>query len=335
MRVPTRLKSILTLTLALILTASPLVPIAQGAEEKAVRVGWFDSSMCYRDKFGRRCGFDYEYQQKISAYTGWTYEYVEDSWPNLLQMLKDGKLDLLSDVSYTEERAAQILYPDLPMGTESYYIYVDAKNLSLSADDLSTFNGARIGVNRNSVQEGFLRDWAARNGVSLTVVPMTSEEEKSLNMVTSGELDGFASIYQFSAGLAVAPLCRIGSSDYFYAVNKSRPDLLAELNAALAGIQDNDPYFSVRLNADRLMNSGMDAYLTAEQQDWLAEHGVIRVGYRDGCLPFCQTDKATGALTGALKDYLAHAVNNLQGTNVRFETVPFASTKEALDAMQA
>ena len=54
----------------------PLTAQAQESEQKVVRVGWFDSSFCYWDQFGRRCGIDYEYQQKISAYTGWTFEYV-------------------------------------------------------------------------------------------------------------------------------------------------------------------------------------------------------------------------------------------------------------------
>ena len=94
-----------------------IVPFTAKAEEKekdVVRVGWFNSSFCYYDKFGRRCGIAYEYDQKISAYTGWKYEYVEDSWPNLLQMLKEGKIDILSDVSYKPEREEYCLYPGYP-----------------------------------------------------------------------------------------------------------------------------------------------------------------------------------------------------------------------------
>ena len=74
------------------------------AEGKVVRVGWYDSQFNYSDRFGRRSGYAYEYQQKIAAYTGWTYEYVEASWPDLFDMLKKGEIYLLSDVSYTKER---------------------------------------------------------------------------------------------------------------------------------------------------------------------------------------------------------------------------------------
>ena len=46
------------------------------AESKVVKVGWYDSPFNFADQFGRRLGYAYEYQQKIAAYTGWTYEYV-------------------------------------------------------------------------------------------------------------------------------------------------------------------------------------------------------------------------------------------------------------------
>ena len=90
-----RFLSVATIVLCLVAAMVCMIPLsahAQEPEQKVVRVGWFDSSFCYWDQYGRRCGIDYEYQQKISAYTGWTYEYVEDSWPNLFQMLKDGEI---------------------------------------------------------------------------------------------------------------------------------------------------------------------------------------------------------------------------------------------------
>ena len=203
-------------------------------ETKVIRVGWFDSSFCYYDTFGRRCGIAYEYEQKISAYTGWTYEYVEDSWSNLFQMLMDGEIDLLSDVSYKPEREEKILYPDLPMGTESYYIYIDADNREISSDDINSFNGKRIGVNKGSIQEDFLKEWADNNGVSLKIVQLSGGESESMEMVDKGEIDGYASIFTYDTKFELIPVARIGGSDYFYGVNKNRPDILSELNMALA-----------------------------------------------------------------------------------------------------
>ena len=302
-------------------------------EEKVVRVGWYDSSFCYYDSFGRRCGIAYEYEQKISAYTDWTYEYVEDSWSNLLQMLKDGEIDLLSDVSYTPEREEFMLYPDLPMGTESYYIYVDADNRDISADNIESLNGKRIGVNKDSMQEAFLKEWSEKYDVSVKIVPVSVNEAESMEMVASGELDGYASIFTFDSEQKVIPVARIGGSDYYYAVNKNRPDLLAELNMALAEIQDEDPYLNQKISEERLYNSRTNALFTPSEEEWINEHGTIRIGYRNNYLPFCSRDEKSGELTGALKDYLAQAKNNLNYPDLKIETIPYDSTEEGLEAL--
>ena len=161
---------VIILFFAFIINLIPVNTIAQEAEHKVVRVGWYDSSFCYYDEFGRRCGIDYEYQQKISAYTGWTYEYVEDSWPNLLQKLQDGEIDLLSDVSYKPEREGKILYSDLAMGTESYYIYISADNREITSKNLESLNGKKIAVNKDSMQQGFLESWEDENNLSFEIV---------------------------------------------------------------------------------------------------------------------------------------------------------------------
>ena len=333
-----RIKKLVSLCFCLIVLLAIITPFpvsAQGQDRKVVRVGWYDSSFCYWDEFGRRCGIDVEYQEKISAYTGWSYEYVENSWSNLFQMLKNGEIDLLSDVSYKPERTEYMSFPDLPMGAEAYYVYIDAENREITAEDLSTFNGKRIGVNVGSIQEGFLKDWAERNGLSIEIVPLDIEESESLNMLMRGELDGYTTVYSFGSEQKIVPVARVGASDYYYAVNKNRPDLLAELNMALSGIQDEDPNFRYRISEGNNYNTNTNIFLTPAQEDWLKAHGRIRIGYRDNSLPFCETDKATGEMTGALKDYLAHAANHLRSYNIQFETVPFASTADAMNALKA
>ncbi len=313
----------------------PLTAYADEKDHKVVRVGWFDSSFCYYDEYGRRCGIDYEYQQKISAYTGWTYEYVEDSWPNLFQMLKEGKIDLLSDVSYKPEREDYMSFTDLPMGTESYYIYIDSENREITADNPASLNGKRVGVNKDSIQETFLKEWTEKNNVKLEIIPLTEEEDESMEMVRRGEIDGYATIYMYESEQMLIPSARIGGSDYYYAVNKKRPDLLAELNMALAEIHDEDPYFNQMITEQRTYDVRTNTTLTPEQEDWIKEHGEIRIGYRDDYLPFCDMDDETGELTGALKDYLVHAQNVLNRPYIQFVTIPFNSTEEALEALTA
>ncbi len=135
--------------LCLMLLLAVLLPASVFAAEqgkKTVRVGWFESPFNMTDSFGGRSGFSYEYQQKIAAYTGWEYEYVSAGWPELLQMLQRGEIDLLSDVSYTEERAQNMLYSALPMGEEEYYVFVAGNNTAINGGNYASFNGKRAGI---------------------------------------------------------------------------------------------------------------------------------------------------------------------------------------------
>lgn len=122
-----RIRRIFLLMLCLVIGFVCLQPAAVNAaenEQKAVRVGWYESPFNIMDSNGRRSGYAYEYQQKILCYTNWKYEYVNGSFPELLEMLERGEIDLLSDVSYTDERAEKMLFSSLPMGAEEYYIYI-------------------------------------------------------------------------------------------------------------------------------------------------------------------------------------------------------------------
>ena len=113
------------LCLVLYITAFPFPVSAEEAKTRTVRVGWYEGTYNTTRPDGKKRGYSYEYQQAVAARTGWKYEYVEGSWSELMSMLKKGQIDLLGGISYAEERAASMLFSELPMGEDKYYLYVD------------------------------------------------------------------------------------------------------------------------------------------------------------------------------------------------------------------
>ena len=300
---------------------------------KTVRVGWYESSFNTKDEEGRRSGYGYEYQIKLAAYTGWEYEYVEGSWPELLEMLKRGEIDMMSDISYTEERASQMLFPSLPMGTEEYYIFTSPDNKDITSEDYSSLNGKKIGVNKDSIQAGFFREWAKQQNVDAELVELTCSEEESLGMLQNGELDAYITPDAFSNPEFLVPVCKIGSSDFYFALSNDRRDLLTELNGAMSSIQDENRYYNQQMSEKYLIRSGVNAFLTADEENWLKKHGPLRVGYQDNYLAFCAQDPKTGELTGALKDYLGYASDCLQNAHIDFETTAYPTAAAAMEAL--
>ena len=307
------------------------------AGNKVVRVGWYESPFNMTDSYGGRSGYAYEYQQKIAAYTGWKYEYVTTSWPKLLQMLQEGEIDLLSDVSYTEERAKNMLYSALPMGEEEYYIFVSNHNKTISLDNYASFDGKRVGVNKDSVQKDCLIAWAEKNAIKTDIVELTGGERDSLQQLSRGAIDYYVGTNIIkkgsNAGRAI-PICKVGSSPFYFAVKKDRPDLLQELDAAMNRIQDENRFYNQQMYKKYFYSSDFGAYFTPSENEWLTHHGPIRVGYRADFLPYCGKDAETGELTGALKDYLEMASAGVKNAHLTFEPVPITSLESALEALR-
>ena len=312
-----------------------MLPLTVHAEQsgKVVRVGWFESPFNMKDENGRRTGYAYQYQQEIAAHTGWSYEYVEGSWSDLMQMLIDGKIDLMSDVSFTEERNALMLFSSLPMGTEEYYLFVSSDNTTFTPDNLAGFNQKKIGVNKGSAQEKFLMEWAAANGINAQVVELTGTTSQALTSLNSGEIDAYVTLDGIVDPKAAAPICKIGASDFYFAVNLSRPDLQTELDSALSKIQEHNRYYNLQLNEKYISGNATNLFISEKEKKWLSEHDVIRVGYLKDNLAFCATDTDSGKMTGALSDCLSYASGVVQNHSLRFEPVAFSSVSEAIEAL--
>lgn len=321
---------LLCLVLALLLfpSSSPV-----RAEQKIVRVGWYDTPFNQKDAFGRRTGYAYEYQRKIAAYTGWKYEYVEGNWPELMEMLRDGRIDLMSDVSYTQERAQYMLYASIPMGEELYYLYISPENRVISVEDYASLDGRKVGVTRGSIQKDLFLSWAEAHSVSVEMIELDCSEKESLERMRRGEIDAFVTLDTYGDPEIATPLWKIGSSDFYFAVSRQRAELLPELDAALNRIQDENKHYSEQLSAKYLMNAGTNLYLTAEERQWLETHGPIRVAYQDNYLAFCAADSKTGELTGALKDYLDFASHALRNAELVFETRAYPTASDAIQAV--
>ena len=326
------------LLMCFILLAIFIIPFTAHAKEndKTVRVGWYESPFNMTDSYGRRSGYAYEYQQKIAAYTGWNYEYIEGSWPELLQMLIDGEIDLMSDVSYTDERAEIMLFSAMPMGAEEYYVFVAPNSESgINSEDLSSFNGKRVGVNKGSVQESLFLDWAKNKNIQVEIVELTTSEEESISSLKRGELDACVSIHTFDRHHDITPVCKIGSSNFFFAVSKNRPELLSELDFAMNRIQEDNFYYIQSLYSKYVGYSSTEMYLTPSELQWLAGHGAIRVGYRDNYLAFCAQDPDTGELTGALKDFLNLASHSVKNAQIEFVAIPISTPEGSLDLLMS
>ena len=310
----------------------PAVCVAGEDGLKTVRVGFYPSPFYNEDRNGHFSGYAYEYHQDIAAYAGWKCEYVRAGWPVLLQMLREGKIDVLSDVSLTPERQKEMLFSANSMGEEHYLLYVSLNSDIVSELDISRLDGRTIAVNKGSVQADIFRRWAAARGLRVNLVEILSDEELD-EKLRSGAVVGIVCPEDYRAGMFRA-VAEIGESEYYFAINRNRPDLKADLDRAHARLLASNRYYNLD-KYRQYINLAFGNSLPDDGVQWLAAHGgTIRMGYHAGKLAFCGQDARTGNLVGALAAFVEEAQRRFAHAGFSVTPVPCRTEKEGLEALR-
>ena len=335
MQTPTWRSICAVLCLLLLLPALfPVKAAAETAPVKVVRVGSFEDTFNYVNEKGIRKGYGYELLQTLSGYTGWQLEYVTCDWSDCFEKLKNGEIDIMGDISYTEDRAEEMLFSDEPMGEEKYYLYADLSRADISASDFKTLNGKTIGVLMGAESEVMLTEWEEKYDLKTQHVNISNNEDVKQKLANH-EIDCFVSLEEsFWAELGISTMTRVGKSDIYYAINKDRADIKEELDNAMRALEDADPFYTADLYK-RYFSLDYTPILTGEEKAWLKEHGAIRMGFLTGDSGVSTYDPATGEITGTITDYIQFARDCLGNQELVFQMVGYDSQKAELDALKS
>ena len=335
MQTPTWRSICAMLCLLLLLPALfPVKAAAETAPAKVVRVGSFEDTFNYVNEKGIRKGYGYELLQTLSGYTGWQLEYVTCDWSDCFEKLKNGEIDIMGDISYTEDRAEEMLFSDEPMGEEKYYLYADLSRADISASDFKTLNGKKIGVLMGTEPEVMLTEWEEKYDLKTQHVNISNNEDVKQKLAKH-EIDCFVSLEEsFWAELGISTMTRVGKSDIYYAINKDRADIKEELDNAMRALEDADPFYTADLYK-RYFSLDYTPILTGEEKAWLKEHGAIRMGFLTGDSGVSTYDPATGEITGTITDYIQFARDCLGNQELVFQMVGYDSQKAELDALKS
>ena len=335
MQTLTRKSACVMLSLLLLLSAVlPVKAAAETAPAKVVRVGSFEDTFNYVNEKGARKGYGYELLETLSGYTGWQFEYVTCDWSDCFEKLKNGEIDIMGDISYTEDRAEEMLFSDEPMGVEKYYLYADLSRADISASDFKTLNGKKIGVLMGTEPEVMLTEWEEKYGLKTEHVNISNNDDVKQKLANH-EIDCFVSLEEsFWAELGISTITRVGESGIYYAINKDRSDLKEELDNAMRALEEADPFYTADLYK-RYFSLDYTPILTGEEKAWLRKHGAIRMGFWTSDGGVSTFDPATGKLTGAITDYIQFAKGCLGNQELEFQLVGYDSKEEELAALKS
>ena len=335
MQTLTRKSACVMLSLLLLLSAVlPVKAAAETASAKVVRVGSFEDTFNYVNEKGARKGYGYELLETLSGYAGWQFEYVTCDWSDCFEKLKNGEIDIIGGISYTEDRTQEMLFSDEPMGVEKYYLYADLSRADISASDFKTLNGKKIGVLMGTEPEVMLAEWEEKYGLKTEHVNISNNEDVKQKLANH-EIDCFVSLEEsFWAERGISTITRVGESGIYYAINKNRPDIKEELDDAMRALDEAVPFYTADLYK-RYFSMDYTPILTGEEKAWLRKHGAIRMGFLASDSGVSTFDPATGEFTGVITDYIQFAADCLGNQELEFQLVGYDSKEAELDALKS
>ena len=303
------------------------------AQQKLIRMGSFEDTFDYVDENGIRRGFGYELMQALAGYTGWKFEYVKCDWSNCFDKLENGEIDVMGDISYTDERAQRMLFSEEPMGEEKYILYADLSHTDIETSDFKSMDGKRVGVLLGTEPEIMLTEWENKNGIHTEHVNVNNNEDVEKKLANH-EIDCFVSLEEsIWSEQGISSVTTIGKAGIYFAINKERSDIKAELDFAMLQLDQNSPFFKADLYK-KYFTLDYSQSLTGKEKSWLEEHGDIRIGFLDNAPAVFSMDEDTGKLTGTLAEYISYAKDCLGNQTLEFNMQAYDDYDEMLQSLQ-
>ena len=296
-------------------------------------IGSFEDTFDYIDKNGVRRGYGYELLQALAGYTGWKFEYVKCDWSNCFDKLENGEIDIMGDISYTDERAQKMLFPDEPMGEEKYILYADLSDTDIGMSDFKSLDGKRVGVLMDTEPEIMLTEWENKNGIHTEHVNVNNDDDVEKKLANH-EIDCFVSLEEsIWSEQGISSVTTIGKSGIYFAINKERSDIKTELDYAMRQLEQDSPFFKADLYK-KYFTLDYIQVLTGKEKVWVEEHGGIQIGFLNNDPAIFSMDEETGKLTGMLAEYISYAKDCLGNQTLEFNIHAYDDYDEMIQALQ-
>lgn len=326
------MKKLYIIILVLLLSFGNIIPI-QAKDRKVIKVAYpIQQGLTEKDKEGNYIGYTVDYLNEIKKYTGWTYEFVEvegnlkEQLTTLLEMLKDGEIDIMGGMVYSDELDQIYDYPGYNYGVAYTTLAVRKDDGRWISDDFQHWDGIKVGVyNRVTKRMQELEKFANVNGFTYQVVEKDNEEEM-LAALKSGEIDAMLQV-DISMGEDLRAIAKFSPVPYYFAISKGNQDLVREMNKALSNITSGNPYLQANLY-EKYFSVKDEFVLSEDNRKYIESLGTIKVLLMDGNAPIQYYDKEP---KGIAMSYLEKIKEK---TGLQYEIIVTQKEKECMDLIQ-
>ncbi|MDX9846648.1 MAG: PAS domain S-box protein [Tenuifilaceae bacterium] len=171
------------ITLVLLLLLMVLLADAKNT----IRVGIYQNDpKVFIDKSGTPKGILVDIMNEIAIREGWKIQYVFGTWSENIKRLDSFEIDILLDVSYSEERAKRFTLNKVFVIDDWLEVFTTSEQ---PLESVLKLEGKRLAVLEGSIQEQFMeRDVKKEFNIDFTVVPFP-DYPKAVESLRNGDTD--------------------------------------------------------------------------------------------------------------------------------------------------
>lgn len=299
------------------------ITIVNAESPAKIRVGFYemDGFQVY-DDLRNPVGYNVDYLNRVSAYTGWTYEYVKiNDFIQGMDMLKTHQIDLLAPAQMTSERLENYDFSTYSFGTEYTVLLTQEGNEAYTYEDYESFQGMRVGAVKDYLMTDCFNDYMEQNGFRVQLEYYDSPQE-ALKALDQGLVDGMVA-NMMMAGDSHKVLARFSSAPYYYMTWKGNHNLLEPLDMAMGNLKNTYPGLENELTQTYFPVYN-EQYFSGEEEEYIASLGVLKVTYAQGRLPISFTNEETGELDGVSRA-IFDRIQEISGLKFEYEALPLGT----------
>ncbi|MCP4571096.1 MAG: PAS domain S-box protein [bacterium] len=234
-----------------ILIGAVLLAGGAHAEDRLVRVGVFDAPPLIFQEDGETRGLYADILGAVAITEGWRLQYVAGTWDELGRAVREGSLDILPAVAFTEARDSVLDFNSESILTVWNQVYV---RQGVEVRHVLDLDGTTVGLVADDINRSYLEDLAREAGARITIRELPNEEEV-LAATARGGVDAgvVTNVYGFlgSAGLdlVASPMAFAPFSMRIATAEGAGTEIMAAVDRALIAWQlESDSYYFMRLN---------------------------------------------------------------------------------------
>ena len=239
-----------------------------------IRVGCTELNGFFkRNVHGNFSGFAYDMLKELSMYMGSDFEITTASHADCLQMLEEGKLDLVIPIEKTEDRAQNYALSDMPF-CSSTSVLITRPDSDYWYNDFENFGGMTIGTVKDCPDNTRLQELLQTHNC-LVAFQQYPTAEALLQALKDKKINAAftSSSRELSDCKVIAQLPKV---NFYAAAAKTNPSLIESINCALKQIELNTPEFCSSLDKTYLAaGPNMKPAFTRQEKNFIASQSEL------------------------------------------------------------